>query len=112
MSNGSTVHGAASHAAKAAADDPDIRTLRADVAKLRSDISKLGDTLQSIVQTRGADAVEYVQDRATEIGGRVRDEAKRRVQSVTDEIEERPVTATLIAFGTGLVLGMIFSGRR
>jgi ElaB/YqjD/DUF883 family membrane-anchored ribosome-binding protein len=88
-------------------NDADLKTLRSDVAKLRGDLSKIGDTLQDLVQHRGADVVDRVQ----EFGGKMRDEAKKRVQSVTDEIEERPVASAFVAFGAGVVLGMLF-GRR
>ncbi len=108
MTNPSTAHAAAGNAASSANSDPDIRTLRADVAKLRADLAKIGDTLQDIAQARGAEAIDRVQ----QIGEKVRDETKRRVQSVADEIEERPVTAALVAFGAGVILGMLFSGRR
>lgn len=31
---------------------------------------------------------------------------------VTDQVQERPMTATLTALGVGFVLGLLFSGRR
>jgi ElaB/YqjD/DUF883 family membrane-anchored ribosome-binding protein len=95
--------------------DADVKSLQSEVNDLRDDIAKIGDTLQDMLQhggaalqQGGAEAFERVQDQAE----RLRRDLQRRAQSVAGEIEERPLTAALIAFGVGMVLGMLFHGRR
>ncbi len=88
--------------------EADVKHLRADMAKLNKDLSSIGDTLKNLLRDGKREAVDGLSD----AGERVRDEVKRRAQSVTKEIEEKPVAAALTAFGIGLVLGLLFGHRR
>ena len=76
--------------------EADLATLRADVTQLRKDLAKITETLQDVAR-HGAQTVA--------------DRAKTAAQSVTHEIEERPLTAVLTAFSVGTILGMLFSRR-
>ena len=96
MTNGST-----------ASTETDIKHLRADMAKLNKDLSNVADTLKDLMRDGKNEAV----DGLYEAGGRVRDEVRRRAQSVADEIQDKPVAAALTALGIGFVLGMIFARR-
>ncbi len=88
--------------------DTDIHALQTEIKQLRADFASLSETLRDVIRHGGAEAV----GKARESGEKVWGEAKRRVQGVTEEIEEKPVTAAVTAFGIGIVLGMLFSGRR
>jgi len=96
MTNGST-----------ASTETDIKHLRADMAKLNKDLGNVADTLKDLMRDGKNEAV----DGLYEAGGRVRDEVRRRAQSVADEIQDKPVAAALTALGIGFVLGMIFARR-
>lgn len=87
--------------------DADIEKLRSDVAQLRGDIEQIGETLKTIIAARGGAAYEQVR-RSTED---LQKEAKEAIDQAAREIEERPFTSTLSAFGIGLVLGMLFSRK-
>ena len=93
--------------------------LGADVAALRHDVAQLAETMSQLVQhqtaavgVRAASAFGEVRDR---IGSTAAD-ARSRVRAAGDDlegsIERHPVAALLIAFGVGLVLGMMSGGRR
>ncbi len=88
--------------------EADLKMLRGEMAELREDIAKIGATMQDMVRHGGAEAMQKAQRSAEQAQERV----KRTAQSVVDEIEERPVTTALAAFSAGMVLGMLFSGRR
>ena len=65
------------------------------------------------------EAQRIVGERVTELKGRGKEYADKAGDSledarlyVTDQVQERPITATLAALGAGFLLGMLFSGRR
>ena len=88
--------------------DADIEDLQAEIKQLRADLSRLSETISDLVRHGSAEAVH----RARESSERLWGEAKKRAKGLTDEIEEKPMTAALTAFGLGIILGMLFSNRR
>lgn len=90
------------------ATDSDLEALQAEIKKLRGDFASLNETVRDLLRHGGADAL----GKARESGERVWSEARRRVEGVAAEIEEKPVTSAVTAFGIGIVLGMLFSSRR
>ncbi|HKT17859.1 MAG TPA: hypothetical protein VJR47_07450 [Stellaceae bacterium] len=90
------------------ATDSDLEALQAEIKRLRADFASLNETVRDLLRHGSADAV----GKARESGERVWNEARRRVEGVTAEIEEKPVTSAVTAFGIGIVLGLLFSGRR
>lgn len=88
--------------------EADLKTLRAEMAQLRDDLAKISGTMQDAMRHGGAEAMQKAQDSARH----AQERAKRTAENVVEEIEERPVTAALAAFGAGMVLGMLFSARR
>jgi len=87
--------------------DADIEKLRSEIRQLRSDIGQIGETLKAIVADQSGAAYERVRQ-STE---KAQKKAADAMDSVAHEIEERPFTSTLSAFGVGLVLGMLFSRK-
>ncbi|MGA8258722.1 MAG: hypothetical protein WB783_00760 [Arenicellales bacterium] len=78
----------------------DVDQLREDLNKLREDVSSLVDTMRKDGAARGRAAYESAResvDAARETLGR--------------EIEERPVTSILTAFGVGFVVGLLLDRR-
>jgi ElaB/YqjD/DUF883 family membrane-anchored ribosome-binding protein len=79
-----------------------------EVNSLKAEISKIADTVTDFVKTRGGRAAHQIQDAAEETWG----EARQKLDMVGKKIHEEPVTATAVAFGIGLIIGLIFSSRR
>ena len=88
--------------------------LGVDLAAIRQDIAHLAETMSELVQHQ-AKAVGF---RASTTLGDVRDrivstaaDAQSRVRAAGDDIEasfeRHPLAALLIAFGVGIVLGMM-----
>ena len=74
----------------------DIGDLQAEIAQLRADLSKIADTLKAIVSNEAGATCARASDTAEAVG---------------HEISERPFASVATAFGTGIVLGMLFSRR-
>lgn len=86
----------------------DIQALQAEMSQLRTDFAKLSETLRDVVRHGGEEAAA----KARESGERVWAEAKKNARSVSQEIEEKPITAAVAAFSVGVILGMLFNSRR
>jgi ElaB/YqjD/DUF883 family membrane-anchored ribosome-binding protein len=86
----------------------DIKALQAEIKDLRADLASLTETLRDLVKHGGAEATAKVR----ESGEKLWDEAKKKASGLAEEIEDKPVTAAVTAFSVGVLLGMIFSGRR
>jgi ElaB/YqjD/DUF883 family membrane-anchored ribosome-binding protein len=92
----------------AAPIENDFATLQADIRQLRADFGKMTTDMRDIATNRVNEAGGKAQESAEKLWGEVR----RQVQSVGQEIEERPFASALAAFATGLVLGMLLNARR
>jgi ElaB/YqjD/DUF883 family membrane-anchored ribosome-binding protein len=88
--------------------ETDLKTLREEFADLKEDIKNIGWTLQNLVQHGKAEAASKVSDAADALPK----EVKRLARSAGEHIEERPISAAVTSFGIGIILGMLFSGRR
>ena len=87
--------------------ETDFKALAAEMKQLRADFTKLGELLQSTARHAGDEALRE----ATAAGERTWKEAKSRADDIIGRIEEKPVTATAIAFGAGVFLGLLFGNR-
>jgi ElaB/YqjD/DUF883 family membrane-anchored ribosome-binding protein len=92
----------------ASVTEADTAALHEQMKQLRTDFIALTDTLQNLTRHGLGEAVE----RATAPGERAWGEIKSRMDAVSLEIRDKPITSALTAFGVGLVLGMVFGGRR
>ncbi len=90
-----------------ATSDSDVQALQTELKQLRTDFASLTETLGSLVRNTSAEAAA----KAREAGEKVWEGAKKRVSTVAEEIEERPLTAAATAFGIGVVIGLLFSRR-
>lgn len=86
----------------------EFNSLNSDVKVLRAELGRLSDTVTELAKRRGGEAMEAGRQFASDIGQELQD----RTRSVGEAIEEKPLTASMIAFGAGVLLGAIFSGRR
>ena len=96
----------------------DEKRLGKDVDNLKKDISKLKEDLSSIAESlleKGKAETGTAKDR---LGERFGDEleaarlkGKEKVESIEDQIREKPLQSLLIAFVVGLFLGKLFDQR-
>lgn len=92
----------------AAITESDIRTLQSQIQELRNDFAKTVADLKDVA----ANGMQQASGAAQASAERVWGEVKRQANTVTREIEERPLTSALTAFGAGIVLGLLLSSRR
>lgn len=89
-------------------DEAETQSLVVEMRQLRADFARIADTLQAMVRQRGGEALGTAEDAAHKL----LEEARRRTEGLAREIEQKPVTTALGAFGLGVVLGALFSARR
>jgi ElaB/YqjD/DUF883 family membrane-anchored ribosome-binding protein len=88
-------------------NDPDMKTLAAELGDLRADIAKIHETLTGIVRNRGNDAFDALQASASKMA----EAAKKAGESAVHEVEERPFLAMASAFALGLAIGVLCHRR-
>ena len=91
--------------------DKELDQLRSDMADLRKDMAALVNTMKEAGINEGQQLYEEASERAKH----ARDEARKRAtdtySAIEKEVEERPLTSVLTAFGTGFVMGLILDRR-
>lgn len=88
--------------------ETDVEALTQEVQKLRDDFAKIAELLRTTAGHAGEEAA--TQARAA--GERAWTGAKSTADELLQRIETRPVQSTAIALGIGILLGLIFGGRR
>jgi len=92
------------------ADQPsaDIAALQTEIKQLRADFAQIVGTIRDLASDSVAAAGQQAQAQTEKVWT----EVKRQADSVTREIEERPVAAALTAFGAGILLGLLLNRHR
>lgn len=82
---------------------PETDAIKQDMEALRKDLRDLAESVRASGERRYQDGVDQARDKYDELRG----EASRRTKEVGAEIEARPFTSVLTAFGAGLLLGKL-----
>jgi ElaB/YqjD/DUF883 family membrane-anchored ribosome-binding protein len=90
------------------ANEEDAAKISEEVSGLRAELAKFAETVGEFIRTRGQDAAAKIQGTAEETWI----EAKEKLDCVKKKIHDEPVAATAVAFGIGLLIGLIFASRR
>ncbi len=85
-------------------NSPETDALKKDIEQLRKDLGALTDS----VKHRSSEHAQAGIDSARERFDEMRREASRHTQDLSGEIEARPFTSILAAFGIGMLLGKLF----
>lgn len=88
--------------------ETDVEALTEEVKRLRADFAKIADLLRQTAEHAGEEAA--TQARAA--GERAWSGAKSTADELLQRIEAKPVQSTAIAFGIGILFGLLFGGRR
>ncbi|MES1925790.1 hypothetical protein [Salinisphaera sp. T31B1] len=84
-------------------DNADTQALKKDIERLRNDLSELAKSYRAEGEKRAQAGLDSARGHYDDL----RNEAVRRKQDLGSEIESRPFTSVLAAFGIGLVLGKL-----
>lgn len=88
--------------------ETDVNALSDEVKKLRADFVKLADVLRTTASHAGEEAASQ----ARAAGEKAWSGAKSQADEWVQKIEEKPLSATAVAFGVGLLFGLLFAGGR
>ncbi len=90
------------------------QSLRVDLNKLRSDLAEVAQALFEAGRVEAGEAKTRLQEIAQQRLDTVRqalDSARQRSQNATDaikqQVEEKPLVALAVAFGAGMLLGLV-----
>ena len=85
----------------------DVKKLSDDVGELKVGFAKIAETLSDLVRQSSQEAAARVERAAEDTWA----EAKEKFEDVKQKIHDEPVVAVGVAFGVGLLVGLLF-GRR
>lgn len=96
----------------------DVDSIKDDIATLRSDLSATLKDVVAMGRAEAGDARERLEEsikarlsQLEDAADRVRERAKDMVGAVSDHVEEKPLQSITIAFGAGLLLGILLHRR-
>ena len=94
---------------------PDLDSIANDIAALRQDFATLNADLRAGTAGRARsmahDAAEQISDKASSLYGQATAQAAAGAKALSHEVEERPLTALMMAFAAGLVASRLLTRR-
>lgn len=81
----------------------DTEQLRADLNQIQRDVEALTETLKKLGASRGQEGMEAVKRAAAA----TEKQARAAVESVEQQVTERPFQSVLVAFGLGFLVGKL-----
>lgn len=87
--------------------ESNVEALAGEFKQLRSEFARIAQLLEQTARSAGAEAA----NRARAAGDYVWAETQSTADDVAERIKEQPLASAGIAFGVGILLGLIF-GRR
>ena len=88
--------------------DIDLKKLQGELAQLRDDVAKIASAVRTSLVNDSSEILSGAKECAEDVQKTI----KRKLHTVTDQIEERPIASALTSFAVGLILGMVFTGRQ
>jgi ElaB/YqjD/DUF883 family membrane-anchored ribosome-binding protein len=91
----------------------DFDTIVDDLATLKRDFARLMEQMKSGAIDGASETVENLlgrlNERASEIYDSMSDRGERSVKAISRQVEERPITSLLVAFGIGMLASRLLS---
>ncbi len=88
--------------------EANVDALAGEFKQLRAELARIAQLIEQTARTAGAEAAS----RARAAGDYVWSETQTTADHVADKIKEQPLASAGVAFGIGVLLGLIFGGRR
>jgi ElaB/YqjD/DUF883 family membrane-anchored ribosome-binding protein len=84
-----------------------------DLGTLKRDIGRLVDQMKSGAVDGASEAAQnllnQLNERASDIYDNLSDQGERSVKAISRQVEERPITSLLVAFGVGMIVSRLLS---
>jgi len=88
--------------------ETNVDALAGEFRQLRNEFARIASLLEQTARTAGAEAAS----RARAAGDYVWSETQSTADNFAEKIKEQPLASAGVAFGVGVLLGLIFGGRR
>jgi ElaB/YqjD/DUF883 family membrane-anchored ribosome-binding protein len=88
--------------------ETNVDALAGEFKQLRTEFARIAQLLEQTARSAGAEAAS----RAKAAGDYVWSETQSTADHVAEKIKEQPLASAGVAFGIGVLLGLIFGGRR
>src|ERR1700677_2379438 len=89
--------------------EPDLAAVQEDLAVLKRDVARLIEHLKASASNGAHSAAGQLDEAAQRLYRTVTAEGERSVKTMRRQIEEQPLTALLIAVGTGYFAGRLMA---
>jgi ElaB/YqjD/DUF883 family membrane-anchored ribosome-binding protein len=88
-------------------------TIVDDLGTLKRDLARLMDQMKSGAIDGASETAQnllsQINERASDLYENMSDQGERSVKALTRQVEERPITSLLVAFGIGLIASRLLS---
>ena len=88
-------------------------TIVDDLGALKRDLGRLMDQMKSGAIDGASETAQnllsQLNERASDLYENMSDQGERSVKALTRQVEERPITSLLVAFGIGLIASRLLS---
>jgi ElaB/YqjD/DUF883 family membrane-anchored ribosome-binding protein len=88
-------------------------TIVDDLGMLKRDIGRLMDQMKTGAVDGASEAAQnllnQLNERASDIYDNLSDQGERSVKAISRQVEERPITSLLVAFGVGMIVSRLLS---
>jgi len=88
-------------------------TIVDDLGTLKRDIARLMDQMKTGAVDGASEAAQnllnQLNERASDIYDNLSDQGERSVKAISRQVEERPITSLLVAFGVGMIVSRLMS---
>ena len=87
--------------------DAEVQAIKADIAGLRKDLQTLIKTVADDQKAHGKETLDKARAEVNRLAGEARAKGREGISAIENQIEERPFTSVIMAFGIGLILGKL-----
>jgi ElaB/YqjD/DUF883 family membrane-anchored ribosome-binding protein len=87
--------------------ESEFGTVKDDLVKLRADIANLSAALKELTSETVHEQVDSLKGRIDHLTSDAKLRGRQTLDDLADQIEERPVSSVLIAFGVGILIGRL-----
>ena len=99
--------------ARRRAEPASFDTIVDDLGTLKRDLGRLMDQMKNGAVDGASEAAQnllnQLNERASDIYDNLSDQGERSVQAISRQVEERPITSLLVAFGAGMIVSRLLS---
>lgn len=99
--------------ARRRAEPTGFDTIVDDLGTLKRDLGRLMDQMKNGAVDGASEAaqnlISQLNERASDIYENLSDRGERSVQAISRQVEERPITSLLVAFGAGMIVSRLLS---